>query len=128
MKPSKQFLLAKAMPIALLLVATVILDGCSKPGDVGAAPARAGDVWQVDPAADRAATPGAVLAYVNGLHVIVLDGDDLYAGMTLLKTTSRSGGRAIDLGNGLEAVLVPTGPGKMELRFSSGESVSMLKK
>jgi hypothetical protein len=113
----------------LLAAAVLALHGCgSKPGDVAVAPTRSGEVWQVDPAADRAATAGAVLAYVNGLHVIVLDGDDVYAGMSSMKAPPQPDGRVVTIGPGLEARLVAAGPERTELRFSTGESVAMVRK
>lgn len=86
-------------------------------------------MWELDRAAGRPDMPGAVLAYVNGLHLIVVDGNDIYAGMTPLKAEARSdGGRAIRLANGLEAVLTLDGPERMQLKFSSGESIGLRKK
>jgi len=37
------------------------------------APTRAGDVWEIDHPDDRANAAGAALAYLNGLHVMVVD-------------------------------------------------------
>lgn len=104
---------------------------CGKHGDgeasVEKAPSHAGDVWEVDRASDRKAAPATVLAFVNGLHTVVIDGSDVYAGTTRLSTTpDSSGGRAVALSNGLAASLVPGGDG-IELRFTSGERVPMRK-
>jgi hypothetical protein len=72
--------------------------------------------------------PAAVLAYVNGLHVIVVDGSDVFSGMTPLKATVQpDGSRTIPLHGGLQASLIPAGPDRMDLRFSSGESIAMTK-
>ena len=69
-----------------------------------------------------------MLAFANGLHAIVIDGDDVYAGMTKLRLRpAPEGGRIImDLGGGETARLVQTGA-TYELRFSSGETVRLRK-
>ncbi|WP_321475554.1 lipoprotein [uncultured Paludibaculum sp.] len=117
--------------IVALSLALTALSGCGRSGDSAGvrAPSRSGDVWEIDRAAGRPDMPGAVLAYVNGLNLIVVDGNDIYAGMTPLKAETRSdGGRAIKLSSGLEAVLTPDGPDRLQLRFSSGESIGLRKK
>lgn len=102
--------------------------GCGRHGDataeVARAPSHSGDVWETDRTDDRATAPAAVLAFVNGLHVMVLDGSDVYAGTTRLSTTSDSAGRMVTLANGLGAHIAPTSDG-MELRFTSGERVPL---
>ena len=105
--------------------------GCGSRGDATAgaarAPSRSGDVWETDKVADRKAAPATVLAFVNGLHTMVLDGSDVYAGTTRLTTTAdTAGGRVVALANGLSARLVPAGDA-MELRFTSGESIPLRK-
>ena len=90
--------------LLLLIMFAAGTGGCGKSGsgpEAVKAPARSGDVWEIDRAAGRAAMPGAVLAY---------------------------GARAIKLAGGLEALLVPAGEEKIDLRFSSGESIPLLKK
>jgi hypothetical protein len=118
--------------LLLLTVFAAGAGGCGKSGsgpEAVKAPARSGDVWEIDRAAGRAAMPGAVLAYANGLHVMVLDGKEVFAGMTRFDAEPRpDGARAIKLAGGLEALLVPAGEEKIDLRFSSGESISLLKK
>ena len=102
-------------------------------GDVGGTstarvPARGGEVWEIAAAPDRADTPAALLAYVHGLHVLVLDGNRVYAGMSRLNATrGEDGSRVLALANGLEASLVPVGEG-MELRFSTGETVPLTRR
>lgn len=121
---------ARRHPTALLAVILIGLAvaACGRPS-AGRAPTRGGEVWELDRAAGRPAMPGAVLAYVNGLHLIVVDGNDVYAGMTPLKAETRDGGaRALHLANGLDAVLTPAGDGRMRLSFSSGESVDLVHK
>jgi hypothetical protein len=118
--------------IAALLVTTVVttlVAGCGRGGDASsaatAAPASAGQVWEADRAEDRANAPATMLAFVNGLHVVVLDGNDAYAGMTRLRVAPAADGkRAIPLSNGLGAEIVPVGE-VMELRFSSGETLPL---
>lgn len=113
--------------LILLVMMAAGMSGCG--GSGSGVPARSGDVWEIDSSANRSAMPGAVLAYANGLHVIVLDGESAYAGMTQLKTdTGPNGGRVIKLANGLEVQLVPASAGTLELRFSSGEVVGMRKR
>lgn len=86
-------------------------------------PTRAGDVWEVDSAANRTYAAGAMLAFTHGLHVFVMDGDDIYAGMKKLHLEpSPQGGRSVDLGNGESARLVPVGDA-YEMHFAGGDSV-----
>ena len=112
-----------------LTAAALLVVGCG--GGTGAggaaarAPARAGDVWEIDGEADRAATPAALLAFVNGLHVVVVDGNTAYAGMTRLEARAEKGGEPVfALPNGLRAELARSGPGA-ELRFSTGEVIAL---
>jgi hypothetical protein len=71
---------------------------------------------------------GAALAYVNGLHVMVVDGNRAWAGMTRLEAESGVGGaRTLHLDGGLTADLVNAGDG-LELRFSTGERVPLRKR
>lgn len=109
---------------AILLFASMFAAGCGKSG-----PSRSGEVWEIDPTGGRATAPAAVLAYVNGLHLVVLDGDRAFSGVTELKFESApGGGRTVALANGLKATLVPAGADRMDLRFSSGESIPLQKK
>ena len=115
--------------LTVVLLATSA--GCGKSGgsaEVATAPATSGDVWQIDYEAERSAMPGAVLAYLHGLHVIVLDGKEAFAGMTRLEAESRpDGARVFKLAGGLQATLAPVGQDRLELSFSSGETVAMRK-
>jgi hypothetical protein len=117
-------------PVIACAIAIAAL-GCDKSGGSGAevssAPSRAGEVWEIDRVADRAAAPAAVAAYVNGLHVMVLDGDDAYAGMTRLRATAGgNGARVLKLASGGEVQLASAGDA-IELRFSGGESIPLRK-
>lgn len=114
-----------------LFVLAAGLAGCGdhRAGDaaVARAPSHGGQVWETDKASDRRAAPATLVAFVNGLHTIVLDGHDVYAGTTRLRASDDSAGAlAVPLANGLSARLVSSGDA-MELRFSSGESVPLRK-
>jgi len=92
------------------------------------APARSGEVWTIDQPEDRVTGPGALLAYLHGLHTVVLDGNKAYAGMTRLDATrDPDGNRTLALADGLTATLVPEGKA-LQLRFSTGESVALRKR
>lgn len=109
-----------------ITASTVLLAGCGgggEPGSATAPPARAGQVWEVQAAEERAYIPGSIIAFVNGVHVMVVDDDRVYAGMTALETKSGSdGAKTITFASGLTADLVPSAQGG-EMRFSSGERV-----
>lgn len=109
-------------------LAAALLAGCGRGGGeaaVAAAPARAGDVWELDRAADRDAAPVALAAYVHGLHVLLLDGDDAYAGMTRLRAQRGDGGvRVLALGGGARAELVAGGDA-YALRFADGSTIPL---
>jgi hypothetical protein len=92
------------------------------PGAIAAPPTRRGDVWEIQTPAERASVPGSIVAFVNGVHVMVVDGDQIYAGMTTLATKRGANGRTITFPSGLTADLVSSGQ-SAELRFSSGERV-----
>jgi hypothetical protein len=108
------------------VVAAAAAAGCGgvgEPGSAAAPPARAGQVWEVEASEDRAAVPGAIVAFVNGVHVMVVGDDRVYAGMTVLETKSGSdGAKTITFASGLTADLIPSADGG-EMRFSSGERV-----
>ena len=109
-----------------IAASAVVLAGCgggAEPGSTAPPPARAGDVWEVQPSEDRAYIPGSIVAFVNGVHVMVVDGDRVYAGMTPLATKSgANGATTITFSSGLTAEMVPSAEGA-EMRFSSGERV-----
>jgi hypothetical protein len=111
-----------------ILVVSTASAGCGgaetgAPGAVAAPPPRSGDIWEIQAPADRTAVPGSIVAFVNGIHVMVVDGNQIYAGMTTLATKSGAdGGRTITFPSGLTADMVSSGKGA-ELRFSSGERV-----
>ena len=113
------------------VVQTIVIAGCKGSGDaanaVASVPSRSGDVWVVDSAANRGTAPAALLAFVNGLHVIVIDGDDAYAGTTQLKLAAgEHGARTLQLADGRSAELVPAGDA-IDLRFSTGEHALLRK-
>jgi len=109
-----------------IAASAMVLAGCGgggEPGSATAPPARAGQVWEVQASEDRTYVPGSIVAFVNGVHVMVVDDDRVYAGMTPLETKSGSGGaKTITFASGLTADLVPSADGG-EMRFSSGERV-----
>ncbi len=81
----------------------------------------------MDSAANRAGAPGALTAFVNGVHVILIDGDDAYAGSQSLRMTKRENGvRALQLANGSTAELTPAGEG-LDLAFATGGHVRLHK-
>ena len=110
----------------VIAASALVLSGCGGGGEPGAAtapPSRAGQVWEVQASEDRAFIPGSIVAFVNGVHVMVVDGDTVFAGMTPLTTKTGSGGaRTITFSSGLTADMVPSAQGA-EMRFSSGERV-----
>ncbi|HET9984464.1 MAG TPA: hypothetical protein VFQ38_12780 [Longimicrobiales bacterium] len=106
-------------------VATMFACGDAGPRTAAGYGQGGGRVWEIARAEDRAAAPAALLAYVYGLHVVLLDGDAAFLGTTRLQLRrGADGSRAFTLGDGLTARLAPAGEA-MELRFSSGETVPM---
>jgi hypothetical protein len=112
------------------VVCALALAACGGGGGGGGSPAtgapsRSGDLWEIDPEGGRAGQPAAALAYATGLHVLVVDGGDVWTGMTRLATTRGDGGaRIVQLANGLSATLTPAGD-SLTLHFSSGEEIAM---
>lgn len=107
----------------VLLCLTACGGGGSSATGAAPPPASSGEVWEVKSPEDRTAVPGAIVAFVNGVHVMVVDGSQIYAGMTELTTKNGAGGsRTLSFPSGLSADLVPS-EGGAELRFSSGERV-----
>lgn len=115
-----------ALPFALMFaLACGTGGGTADAPPTARAPARSGEVWTIDRADDRASAPGAMLAFLHGLHTIVLDGNDAYAGMTKLRAArDAEGNRTIDLAGDLTATLIPEGD-LLQLRFSTGEVTSL---
>ena len=109
----------------------LLLAGCGGGGDGGASsapPTSAGDVYEVVASADRRTSPGAVLAFVTGAHVLVLDGDAAWLGQTRVTVTrGANDARTLALPGGLTADLTPAGDA-WELTFSSGERIAMRKR
>lgn len=124
----------RELPRALALILAAALAGCGSDGSGGGggesvrAPASAGDVWEIAQPGDRATAAVSMLAYLHGLHVIVLDGDNAYAGMTRLRGERESDGAIVfTLADGSTATMTPEGDG-MQLRFSTGETVALKKR
>lgn len=120
---------ARFRPYGLFILTLIGVSACDRgadsAGEVARAPTRAGEVWELDGSVGREGSPAAMLAYVNGLHVLVLDGNEAFAGMTRLRAEAGpSGAKTFKLADGLTAELAPAGDA-MELRFSTGESIPM---
>jgi hypothetical protein len=118
-------------PHHLLTLAFALLAGCG--GSEGASesaakvPTRSGDVWEIDGSAGRQTSPAALLAFVNGMHVLIIDGDDVFAGTQRLKSNRAPDGvRTLQLADGSSADMVPNGEA-FELRFASGERIPLRK-
>jgi hypothetical protein len=112
--------------VRIAIAASVLgIVGCGRTenattGAVASPPSR-GKVWEILNSEERATVAGAIVAFVNGMHVMVVDGERVFAGMTELKATSGPGGATtITLPSGLTAIMLPTGNG-IELQFSTGE-------
>ena len=97
----------------VVAVVAMIASGCKGSGESGVAavtpPSRSGDVWEADLSRGRAASPAALTAFVNGVHVMVLDGDDVFAGMRKLQAKGSEDGRTVDFSNGITAKMVSAG-------------------
>lgn len=93
---------------------------------VARTPSSAGELWETDQAGERAAAPASLVAFVHGLHVVVVDGDDLYAGATRRRLErGPDGGRTLTLPDSLQVRLESAGDDALELRFSTGERIPM---
>lgn len=117
-------------PVAAALFAATLAGACGHSDaapHAAAAPSRAGTVWELDRAGDRSVAAASLLAFVNGLDVMVVDGNDLYTGTTHRTAATANDVRTVQLPNGLSAALVPNGDA-LELRFSSGDSVPLRKR
>ena len=113
---------------ALLLGAGAACGGGGSADAPAAPPSRSGDVWELDSIDDRARTKAALLAFVSGTHVLLVDGNDTYAGMRLTSGgKAPDGGQPLALGGGIEATLAPSGEA-MQLRFASGETLPLRKR
>ena len=114
----------RRMAATLISVATACGGGESA-DDVAAAPSRSGDVWEVEQGVERADAQAALLAFVSGTHVVLVDGNDTYAGMRLTRGgKAPDGGQPLALAGGIQATLAPAGDA-MQLRFASGETLAM---
>jgi hypothetical protein len=92
---------SKAQICSAILLVSVGSAGCrgvetGTPGAVASPPSRRGDIWEIQTPADRTSVPGSIVAFVNGVHVMVVDGDQIYAGMTTVATKNGFGGRCAD--------------------------------
>lgn len=116
-------------PVRILSVPLALLSACggAGAGESAAVPERSGAVWTLDAPATRTTAPAAMLAFAHGLHTVVVDGSDVYAGTTRFRgTRDGAGSTVVDLGNGLTATLTPNGD-TLDLVFSTGEQVALRK-
>lgn len=114
--------------LALVLLSAVT--GCSNGSGavVVAVPARGGDVWELDSVSDRQRARAELLAFVSGTHVLVVDGDETFAGLQHTEGgKAPDGGQPLTLVGGIDATLAPSGRA-MQLRFSSGEVLALRKR
>ena len=88
-------------------------------------PRRAGEVWELD-FADSTASAAALLAFVSGTLVLVVDGEETYAGMRVTDGgQAPDGGQPLALaGSGIAATLATAGAA-LQLRFATGEVLSL---
>jgi hypothetical protein len=115
-----------SMAITALIASIVACSGSSESGH-GASPppSRSGQVWEIDSASNRSTAAGSMVAFANGLHVLVVDGDDIYAGMQKLKSSpGPDGSRLVMLADGDTAVFRPSANG-INILFSNGDTVHM---
>lgn len=109
--------------ILWLLALAACGEGAS--GTQAAVPASGGDVWELDSVATRSAAPAALLAFLSGTHVMVVDGDETYTGMQVTRGgKAPDGGQPLALGGGIDATLAPSGQ-TMRVKFASGETVPL---
>jgi hypothetical protein len=112
---------------ALALSAAAACGGGASDDAATPAPTHSGDVWEVSASGDRARTKGELLAFVSGTHVLLVDGNDTYAGMRLTRGgKAPDGGQPLAPAGGIEATLASAGD-SMQLRFASGETLSLRK-
>ena len=121
---------AKRVCESLLLAALVaaVNAGCSQDAGSRVAvslPRRAGEIWEVDSAASQSSGAAALLAFVSGTQVLLVDGATTYAGMRVTDGgQAPDGGQPLVLSDGISATLAPR-EGGMQLRFSSGEVLAL---
>lgn len=119
----------RSRSIHALIIGIALCTGCKggSPESAATVPSRSGDVWEIDGSAGRSASPAAMLAFVNGMHVLIIDGDDVFAGTQQLRSNRAPDGvRTLQLADGASADLVPSGE-MLELRFASGERIPLRK-
>jgi len=92
--------------------------------DAPRTPARGGDLLAIPAEASRESDEAAVLAFVHGLHVMVVDGGNAFVGQSRLAGSRGEAGQVFDLGGGLSATLARAGEA-WQLTFSNGTSVPM---
>jgi hypothetical protein len=118
-------------PVSLMVLLAAWAQACGgASGNAGGptrAPTKAGDVWIIANPDDPASAPAAVLAYVNGLHSFVLDGNAAYLGMTRLAARKGENGARVIAVPGAGEVQIRAAGDSLELRFPGGETVPLQK-
>lgn len=128
-QPRSGHRVARSRPaIAFALLVLLALHGCKRraaPEVATSVPRQAGEVWELD-SSDSSAAGASLLAFVSGTHVLVIDGEETYAGLRVT-----DGGRAPDGGqpltlaaSGISGTLAPSGAA-LQLRFASGEVLAL---
>jgi hypothetical protein len=119
----------RASPLlGLALLSGVAACGGETGAVVVAVPARAGEVWELDSVSDRQRARAELLAFVSGTHVLIIDGDETFAGLQhTVGGKAPDGGQPLMLAGGIDATLAPTA-GAMQLRFASGEVLALRKR
>ncbi len=117
---------------ALAACGLMALAACSEAGgdsnEATGVPSRSGDVWVLDSAGSQSAASAALLAFVSGTHVLVVDGDETFAGMQVTHGgKAPDGGQPLTLSGGIDATLAPSG-NAMRLKFASGETMPLRKR
>jgi hypothetical protein len=114
--------------LGLALLSAMTACGGGSGAVVAAVPARAGEVWELDSVSDRQRAGAELLAFVSGTHVLVVDGDETFAGLQhTVGGKAPDGGQPLTLAGGIDATLAPFG-GAMQLRFSTGEVLALRKR
>lgn len=105
------------------LIPCILLAGCGggndgtpsaqAGGELAATPERAGEVWELAEArVDETPSPADIAAFVEGLHVFVLDGDRIHAGNIRHDARrAEDGSLVLTLAGGVQARLAKEGDG-----------------
>ena len=101
-------------------------DGSGGEGNASALPA-GGVVWAVSNPDNRSTAPAALEAMVFGAHVLLVDGDDVYTGLTRRRLEQRSDGTwSLALPGGAQTT-IDRSDSALVLHLPSGATVSLSK-